>query len=149
MVNRLPLPGLGAPDLVLLLVTAIAVATSALTGAVSGFAAGLALDVAPPAAHYAGQDALVFCLAGYGAARVVHLIRDAAGERHRVTSFAVMAGRRGGGRGGQGRPRPAAGRGRPDRRGDQPGAAQRGALRPAAVPGGVLAGGPAHPGRPG
>ena len=71
MVNRLPLPGGAAPDLVLLLVTAIAVCTSPLTGALTGFAGGLALDVAPPAIHYAGEYALVFCLAGYGAARVM------------------------------------------------------------------------------
>jgi rod shape-determining protein MreD len=91
VVNRLPLPGAGAPDLVLLLVTAIAVAISPLAGAVSGFAAGLALDVAPPAAHYAGQDALVFCLAGYAAARVAGMIRDGSGERVPAVSLAVLA----------------------------------------------------------
>jgi rod shape-determining protein MreD len=91
VVNRLPLPGAGAPDLVLLLVTAVAVTTSPRCGAVSGFAAGLALDVAPPVTHYTGQDALVFCLAGYGAARVIQLVRDATGERDQLTSFAVMA----------------------------------------------------------
>jgi rod shape-determining protein MreD len=90
-VNRLPLPGATAPDLVLLLVTAIAVTTSPTTGAVVGFAGGLALDVAPPAAHYAGEYALVFCLAGYAAARVVRAIRDRAGEHDTVTTFTVMA----------------------------------------------------------
>ena len=58
---------------------------------VTGFAGGLALDIAPPAAHYAGEYALVFCLAGYAAARVVQVIRNATGERDPVTAFTVMA----------------------------------------------------------
>jgi rod shape-determining protein MreD len=91
LVNRLPLPGSAAPDLVLLLVTAIAVCTGPTAGALAGFAGGLALDVAPPAAHYAGQDALVFCLAGYGAAWAVRAVWDATGERETVTTFTVMA----------------------------------------------------------
>ncbi len=92
VVNRLPLPGGAAPDLVLLLVTAIAVCTSPLAGALAGFAGGLALDVAPPAIHYAGEYALVFCLAGWGAARVNRAIRDERGERDPMVTFAVMAG---------------------------------------------------------
>ena len=92
VVNRLPLPGDAWPDLVLLVVTAIAVCTSPLAGALAGFAGGLALDVAPPAIHYAGEYALVFCLAGWGAARVIRAIRDARGERDQVVAFAVMAG---------------------------------------------------------
>ena len=97
VVNRLPLPGpvdqgsTGAPDLVLLLVAAIAVATGPATGAVTGFAGGLALDIAPPAAHYAGEYALVFCLVGYAAARVARAIRDMTGEHDPVTAFTVMA----------------------------------------------------------
>ena len=91
VVNRLPLPGAAAPDLVLLLVAAIAVATGPATGAITGFAGGLALDIAPPAAHYAGEYALVFCLVGYAAARVVRAIWDVAGEHDPVTVFTVMA----------------------------------------------------------
>jgi rod shape-determining protein MreD len=97
VVNRLPLPGpvdqgsTGAPDLVLLLVAAIAVATGPATGAFTGFAGGLALDIAPPAAHYAGEYALVFCLVGYAAARVVRAIRDRTGEHDPITAFTVMA----------------------------------------------------------
>jgi rod shape-determining protein MreD len=90
LVNRLPLPGSAAPDLVLLLVTAIAVVTGPATGALAGFAGGLALDVAPPAAHHAGEYALVFCLAGYGAARAVRAIWDLTGEHDPVASFTVM-----------------------------------------------------------
>ena len=91
VVNRLPLPDGAAPDLVLLLVAAIAVSTGPVTGAVVGFAGGLALDIAPPAAHYAGQDALVFCLVGYAAARVVRVIWNTTGERDPITTFTVMA----------------------------------------------------------
>ncbi len=70
VVNRLPLPGGIAPDLVLLLVAAVAVSTSPMTGLLTGFAGGLALDIAPPATHYAGEYALIFCLVGYFAARI-------------------------------------------------------------------------------
>ena len=96
VVNRLPLPGAPStgwvgPDLVLLLVTAIAVSVSPATAAVTGFAGGLALDIAPPAAHYAGRYALVFCLAGYAAARTVQVIWNMSGERDPVTLFTVMA----------------------------------------------------------
>ena len=91
VVNRLPLPGAAAPDLVLLLVAAIAVATGPATGAITGFAGGLALDIAPPAAHYAGEYALVFCLVGYGAARVVRAVWDTTGEHDTITTFTVMA----------------------------------------------------------
>ncbi len=91
LVNRLPLPGATAPDLVLLLVAAIAVATGPVTGAITGFAGGLALDIAPPAAHYAGEYALIFCLVGYAAARVVRAIWNVAGEHDPVTVFTVMA----------------------------------------------------------
>jgi len=90
VVNRLPLPA-AYPDLVLLAVTAIAVCTGTLPGTLAGFAGGLALDVAPPASHYAGEYALVFCLAGYGAARAVRAIYDLTGERDPVTRFTVMA----------------------------------------------------------
>ena len=79
--NRLPLPGGDAPDLVLLLVTAVAVRAAPLTGALVGFAGGLALDVAPPQTHYAGENALIFCLAGYAAAWVGAAVEDGSGDR--------------------------------------------------------------------
>ena len=91
VLNRLPWPGAAAPDLVLVLVAAIAVSTGPAAGAVSGFCGGLALDIAPPAAHYAGEYALVFCLVGYGAAKVVRLLWDTTGERDPLTCFTVMA----------------------------------------------------------
>jgi rod shape-determining protein MreD len=65
IVNRLPLPGDATPDLVLLVVVALAVTSGPLPGMLAGFAGGLALDVAPPVSNLAGETALVFCAAGY------------------------------------------------------------------------------------
>jgi rod shape-determining protein MreD len=92
VVNRLPLPGGIAPDLVLLLVTAVAVSTNPMTGLLTGFAGGLALDIAPPATHYAGEYALVFCLAGYFAARIAAASDATTGERNPWVELGVMAG---------------------------------------------------------
>jgi rod shape-determining protein MreD len=70
VLNGLPLPGGAAPDLVLILVVAIALTGGPTEGMLTGFFAGLALDIAPPAAPLVGQSALVFCLAGYAAGRL-------------------------------------------------------------------------------
>src|SRR5215469_3354997 len=66
LVNRLPLPGDAAPNLVVLVVAALAVAGGPVPGMLAGFAGGLALDVAPPGSNLAGEYALVLCLVGYG-----------------------------------------------------------------------------------
>ncbi|MFC7649162.1 rod shape-determining protein MreD [Streptosporangium lutulentum] len=71
VVNRLPLPGEAAPDLVLLAVAGYALARGAADGAAMGFAAGLISDVLPPAVHLLGQNALVLCLIGFVAGRVM------------------------------------------------------------------------------
>ena len=65
IVNRIAFPGGAGPDLVLLVVAALALAGGPMTGVLTGFLAGLALDVAPPGSHFTGQYALVFCLVGY------------------------------------------------------------------------------------
>ena len=91
VVNRLPLPGGTAPDLVLLLVAAVAVSTGPMTGLLTGFAGGLALDIAPPATHYAGEYALVFCLVGYFAARIAAASAATTGERNPWAELGVMA----------------------------------------------------------
>jgi rod shape-determining protein MreD len=65
LVDRLPLGG-GAPDLVLLAVTALGLTGGPVVGMLTGFWAGLALDIAPPASQLVGGRALVFCLVGYG-----------------------------------------------------------------------------------
>src|SRR5215468_3133008 len=70
VLNNLPFPGGSQPDLVLVVVVAMALASGPLEGAVIGFAAGLALDIAPPASGLVGQSALVFCLVGYGCGRL-------------------------------------------------------------------------------
>ncbi|HEX5296757.1 MAG TPA: rod shape-determining protein MreD, partial [Streptosporangiaceae bacterium] len=64
IVDRIAFPG-GGPNLVLLLVAALALAGGPMAGVLTGFFAGLALDVAPPGSHFTGQSALVFCLIGY------------------------------------------------------------------------------------
>jgi rod shape-determining protein MreD len=91
VVNRAPLPGGAAPDLVLLAVAALAVCTGPMTGMLAGFCGGLALDIAPPAAHLAGEYALVFCLVGYACGRARNAITYATGEQTMVTSLTVMA----------------------------------------------------------
>ena len=91
LVNRAPLPGGATPDLVLLAVAAIAVCTGPMTGMLAGFCGGLALDIAPPAAHLAGEYALVFCLVGYACGRVRNAITYSTGEQTMITSLTVMA----------------------------------------------------------
>src|SRR5262252_3939546 len=70
LLDNVPFPGGAGPDLVLVVVVALALTGSARDGAIIGFAAGLALDIAPPASNLLGQSALVFCLVGYGCGRL-------------------------------------------------------------------------------
>ncbi|MFG1706096.1 rod shape-determining protein MreD [Nonomuraea sp. M3C6] len=69
LVNRLPLPAGGAPDLVLLAVVGAALARGPAEGALLGFFAGLLVDIMPPTAHLVGQYAFVLALVGYVAGR--------------------------------------------------------------------------------
>ena len=64
LMSRLPLPG-ATPDLLLLVVVALALAHGPGFGLVCGFAAGLAADLVPPADHEVGRWALVLTLVGY------------------------------------------------------------------------------------
>jgi rod shape-determining protein MreD len=84
VLGPLPLPGGTAPDIVLLVVVAIALTSGALPGTVTGFIAGIALDLAPPATHAVGEYALVFCLVGYFCGR-------AAGEMDRSAFLPLAA----------------------------------------------------------
>ncbi|MFF4094622.1 rod shape-determining protein MreD [Streptomyces sp. NPDC001834] len=61
---RLQLPG-AVPDLLLLVVLALAFVYGHTSGALIGFGAGLLADLAPPADHAAGRYALVLCVIGY------------------------------------------------------------------------------------
>ncbi len=60
----LNLPG-APPDVVLLVVAALALVLGPVGGSFVGFFAGLAVDLLPPADHLIGRYALVFCLIGY------------------------------------------------------------------------------------
>ena len=70
VLDRLPLPGGSAPNLVLVLVVTLALASGPTEGMLIGFGAGLALDIAPPASNLLGLSALVFCVIGYGCGRL-------------------------------------------------------------------------------
>src|SRR5215472_6717490 len=88
VLNRLLLPGGGVPDLVLVLVCALALASGPVSGMVIGFAAGLSLDLAPPGSELVGQYALVFCLAGWAAGR----LRPVPGHTERHSAGLVATG---------------------------------------------------------
>jgi rod shape-determining protein MreD len=64
MMSRLPLPG-ATPDLLLLVVVALALAHGPGFGLVCGFAAGLGADLVPPADHEVGRWALVLTVVGF------------------------------------------------------------------------------------
>ncbi|MFE4331635.1 rod shape-determining protein MreD [Streptomyces sp. NPDC056831] len=66
---RLQLPG-AVPDLLLLVVLALAFVYGHVSGALIGFGAGLLADLVPPADHAAGRYALVLCVIGYFAGLV-------------------------------------------------------------------------------
>ena len=78
VLNNLPFPGGSSPDLVLVVVVAMALASGPLEGAIIGFAAGLAIDIAPPATDLLGQSALVFCLVGYGCGKLRGMLERSA-----------------------------------------------------------------------
>ena len=85
VVNRLPLPE-GWPDLVVLVVIALALVGGPAYGAVVGFSAGLAADVLPPADHTMGRLAPAYAVVGYAAG----LVEDVE-ERSVLTTVAVVA----------------------------------------------------------
>lgn len=64
LLSRLPLPG-ATPDLVLLVVVALALSHGPGFGVASGFVAGLGIDLVPPADHEVGRWALVLAVIGY------------------------------------------------------------------------------------
>ena len=70
LVNGLPLPGSGVPDIALVLVVALALMRGPVTGMLTGFCAGLCLDLAPPGGYIIGGLAFAFCLIGYACGRI-------------------------------------------------------------------------------
>ena len=85
IVARLPLPGTG-PDVLVVLVVAVALARGPSAGLIMGFGTGLAADLAPPADHTLGRLALAYCLAGY----LAGLLAEEA-ERSAFAPMAVVA----------------------------------------------------------
>ena len=92
IVNRLPLPGGGVPDLVLLCIVGIGLVAGPQPGLIAGFCAGLALDLAPPQAELVGQYALVFCLVGYVSGRFTFTLRRSAVAALTAAAGAVVLG---------------------------------------------------------
>jgi rod shape-determining protein MreD len=85
VIARLPLPGIG-PDVLVVLVVAVALARGPVVGMVMGFCTGLAADLAPPADHTLGRLALAYCVAGY----LAGLLADEA-ERSAFAPMIVVA----------------------------------------------------------
>jgi rod shape-determining protein MreD len=83
VVGRLPLPGV-APDLVLVLVVAFALAEGPMSGLVTGWSAGLLADAL--AAHELGRLGLAYGLAGY----VTGMMQDET-ERSTLQPFGAVA----------------------------------------------------------
>lgn len=64
LLSRLGLPG-ATPDLVIVVVVAIALSMGPAQGALAGFAAGVIVDVAPPADTVLGVNAIVYLVIGF------------------------------------------------------------------------------------
>lgn len=68
LLNRLPIPG-ATPDLVLVIVIALAFPFGPLSGAATGFAAGMLIDLAPPGNGPVGISAVILTAVGLVAGR--------------------------------------------------------------------------------
>lgn len=64
LLSRLEFPG-ATPDLVIVVVVAIALAMGPTQGAVAGFSAGVLVDLAPPADTLLGVNAIVYMAIGF------------------------------------------------------------------------------------
>lgn len=91
-VTRLPLPGGISPDLMLVVVAALALRTGALRGCVTGFFAGVLADILPPAYHTIGRYALVYCIIGYLVGLAREEIEDSAVLSVAAVALAAVAG---------------------------------------------------------
>jgi rod shape-determining protein MreD len=92
VLNGLRLPGGGVPDLVLVLVAALAMTDGPVRGMVTGFAAGLVLDLAPPGSAVLGEYALVFCLVGWAAGKLSRLATRSALQSLVMLAVVVVVG---------------------------------------------------------
>jgi rod shape-determining protein MreD len=77
VLQAIPFPG-ATPDLVLLVVVALALVQGSNEGAVVGFAGGLLLDVMPPSDSQVGRWALVLALVGWFAGRASDAAEESA-----------------------------------------------------------------------
>jgi rod shape-determining protein MreD len=77
ILTRIPFPR-ATPDLVLLVVVAVALAEGPAGGAITGFAGGILLDVVPPADGAVGRWALVLCIVGWLAGRASDAVEGSA-----------------------------------------------------------------------
>jgi rod shape-determining protein MreD len=92
VLNGLGLPGGGVPDLVLVLVAALALTNGPVRGMITGFVAGLVLDLAPPGSAVLGEYALVFCLVGWAAGMLSGLAAKSAVRSLVLLAFIVATG---------------------------------------------------------
>jgi rod shape-determining protein MreD len=92
VLNGLRLPGGGVPDIVLVLVAALAITAAPIGGMVTGFLAGLCLDLAPPGSAVFGEYALVFFLVSWAAGRFGGLLDKSALASAAVLAAVVAAG---------------------------------------------------------
>jgi rod shape-determining protein MreD len=90
--NGMRLPGGGVPDIVLVLVAALALTDAPVSGMVTGFLAGLCLDLAPPGSAVFGEYALVFCLVAWAAGRLGGLLDKSALASAAALAAVVVAG---------------------------------------------------------
>jgi rod shape-determining protein MreD len=91
VLNGLRLPGGGVPDLVLVLVAALAMAEGPVLGMVTGFVTGLCLDLAPPGSAVVGQYALIFCLVGWAAGRLSPVASHSGRQSAGLLATALLA----------------------------------------------------------
>ena len=66
LLSRLGIPG-ATPDIVVVIVVAIAFATGPLQGATAGFAAGILLDLSPSSDTLVGVNAIIYLIIGFAA----------------------------------------------------------------------------------
>lgn len=85
VLSRIDFPG-ATPELVLVVVCALAMSMGPLPGAIIGFAAGLALDIAPPADGTLGIQALIYLIAGFSVGFLYY-----AAERPVLITIGVVA----------------------------------------------------------
>jgi rod shape-determining protein MreD len=91
VLNGLRLPGGGVPDLILVLVAALAMAEGPVMGMITGFVTGLCLDLAPPGSAAVGQYALVFCLVGWAAGRLSPVASHSGRQSGGLVAAALLA----------------------------------------------------------